>query len=615
MYTRAPLARRAASIPVLAALLAVVGARPAAAEGVLTGGEKRPLGKLEQESVEDALASLHIAIDPAPEGKTIGHVFVVNQSVFSRRDWYFQLLNTFHWTTRPYILQREMLLNPGQLYDQSLVEETTRNVQAPPSIVVQGRPLGQPELSSVVVVLPIVSPIPGQVDLLLVTRDVWSLRFNSNFEYQGNALTLLETSLSENNLFGWRKYLSLGFNMDQGRYYYGPTYYDPNIRGTHLTLWTQAIFYNSRETGDYEGNSQVASLRYPLYSLASRWGAGVDVTHASVVTRGFRGDKIRLVDLTGTPDDDMLPYEYRQRAVSVDSSGVRSFNRGGVIQRARVGYLVERHRSEVLPDFPGDATQAQLFLQQWTPITEQRSEPYVRYDMFTPRYAVIRDLDTFDLRENRQLGPFVRTRVSEGLPELGATFRALGLEVTGGFAAAPSGGYGSIAATASARLKHDDGRWIDQTGMAVVYVASPLVDRLFRIVVGAEVASKRADTTHTPYPLGGSNGLRGYEIGEFLGTTALAGHIEVRTAALPILSQRFGALTFYDIGHAAASFADLVPRNDVGVGLRWLIPQFNSTVIRFDWAVPLQDGTVTHAGMPGRFSAGFQQVFDNGKSF
>jgi len=608
------LGRRAASIPLLATLLLAVVARSAGAQTAPTAGDVHQLGRLEQESVNDALAALHIAVDPAPAGKTIGHIFVVNQSVFSRRDWYFQLLNIFHWTTRAYILQREVLLKPGQLYDQALVEETTRNIQSPPAIVVAGRALGQPELSSVVVILPIVSAVPGQVDLLVVTRDVWSLRFNTNFEYQGNALTLLETSLSENNLFGWRKYLSVTFNMDQGRYYYGPIYYDPNIHGTHLTLWTRALFYNSRETGDYEGNSQIVSLRYPLYSLATPWGAGVDVTHSSTVVRGFRANRVRLVDLAGTPAQDMLPYEYRQRSVGVDSSAVRSFG-GPIIQRATLGYLVDRRRAEVLPDFPGDATQEQLFLQQWTPITEQRSEPYARYEMFTPQYAVIRDLDTFDLRENRQLGPFFRARLSEGLPELGATFRALGLGVAAGFAAAPGGGYGSVSASASARLRHGDNRWIDQTGWAEVYVASPLVDRLFRIVVGAETASKRADTTNTPYPLGGSNGLRGYEIGEFLGTTALVGHIEIRTAPLAILSQRFGGVAFYDVGHAAASYGDLVPRNDVGVGLRWLIPQFNSSVLRFDWAVPLQDGTVTRAGMPGRFTAGYTQVFEGRQTF
>ncbi len=592
----------------VSALTALVAARPAAAQ---TGGDdaKRALGGIERESVDDAMASLGARVDPAPQGKTIGRVYVVNQAVFSKRDWYFQLFNIFHWTTRGYILERELLLKPGQPYDQALVEESTRNLQSPPALIVSGRTLGQPELSSVVVILPLASSVPGQVDLLLVTRDIWSLRFNTNFEYQGNALTLFETSLSENNLFGWRKYLSLGFSFDQGRYYYGPTYFDPNIHGTRLTLYLGALFYSSRETGSYEGNGQTVSLRYPLFSLASRWGAGVDVTHQDTVVRSFKGNRIRLVDVEGTPQPDLLRYEYRRRIAVADASAVRSFGKA-VIQRVTAGYLVDRRSSAVLPTFPDDAQTAELFLAQWAPTDEQRSEPYLRYEMFTPRYVVLRDLDTFDLRENRLLGPFLRARVSEGLPPLGASFSALGLAVSAGAAAAPAGGFLSVSASASARYRYEDGRWIDQLGSAGFFAATPLIDRLVRVVVEAQVDSQRADTQNTPFTLGGSNGLRAYAIGEFLGTSMLRGHIEVRTAPISaIFSQRFGAVAFYDVGDAAPSFADLLLRNDVGIGLRWLIPQFNASVIRLDWAVPLQDGNVTRAGMPGRFSAGFQQAF------
>jgi hypothetical protein len=588
-------------------LLPALTALPAAADTV--GASPRPLGRLEQESVDDAMASLGVHVDPAPQGKTIGKIHVVNQDVFSKRDWYFQLLNIFHWTTRSYILERELLLRPGQLYDQALVEESTRNLQSPAGIAVQGRTVGQPELSSVVVLLPVASAIPGQVDLLLVTRDVWSLRFNTTFEYQANALTLFQTSLSENNLFGWRKYLSLGFSFDQGKYYYGPTYQDPNIRGTRLTLYLQALFYSSRATGEYEGNGQVAALRYPLYSLASKWGAGVDVTHLNNVVRVFQGNQLRLVDVAGTPEIERFPYEYGRRVLIADANAVRSFRGAAVIQRATVGYLADRRSAQVLPTFPGDAATGAQFLSQWAPIPEQRSEPYLRYEVFTPRYVVLRDLDTFDLRENRQLGPLLRARISEGLPALGASFAALGVGVSAGFAAAPAGGYVSLTAEASGRWRYDQGRWIDQLGTANVYAATPIVGGLFRIVAEAHVESKRADTTNTPFVLGGANGLRGYAIGEFIGTTILVGHIEVRTIPVAILSQRIGMVAFYDVGDAAPSFSDLLPRNDVGLGMRWLIPQLNSSVLRFDWAVPLQDGVATRAGTPGRFSAGYQQVF------
>jgi hypothetical protein len=590
------------------ALVLAGTARPARAEA------PRALGRLEQESVDEALAGLGLRVEPHPEGKVVGAIAVVNQEVFSQRDWKFQLLNFFHRTTRPYILQRELLVKPGLPYDEALVEESIRNLQSPPQLVIGGRPFGQPELSSVVAIVPVASSRPGTVDLLVVTRDVWSLRFNTNFEFQQNTLSLLDTSLSENNLFGWRKYMSVGFTMDQGAYAIGPTYFDPNVAGTRLTLLAAASTIYTRGTNAYEGNGELFSLRYPLFSLASRWGGGVDVSHQDAVVRNFRGNALRLVDLDGMPAGvvEAIPYEYRRTVAAVNSSGVRSFG-VDVIQRVTVGHLFDARRSSVLSDFPGDPADPQRalderrFLDQLAPVSEQRSEPYVGYDLFTPRYAVYRDLNTFDLRENRQLGPALSLRVGYGLPALGADFTAVALSGAASWAADLDGGYGQVLVQGGARLRDD--RWIDQNATARLYVTTPVLKRAIRIVLSTEADAARADTQRRRYFLGGSTGLRGYAIGDFQGTSMLVSHAEVRTAPLPIFSQRFGALLFYDVGHAAASFRELVPHHDFGLGLRWLIPQLNSSVLRFDWAIATQSTPFTAAGLPGRFSAGFLQVF------
>ena len=565
---------------------------------------------------------MRFEIDPAPFGKIIGRIHVVAQPVFSARDGRLQWLNLFHRTTRPAILERELLLEPGQVYDEALVEESTRNIQSPAPFTVAGQQLYPPDLSSVVAIVPVRSTIPGQVDPLLVTRDLWSLRSNMDFQFQQDALTLFEMSLAENNLLGWRKYLSLGFGFDQGAYHAGPAYVDPNVRGTHVKLLLTTTVYASRETGRYEGNYELTSIRYPLYSLASRWGAGIDVIHGDVVPRVFRGNDLRLVDLTDTAVVESIPYEYRRRTATVDANVVRSFG-AAVLQRATLGYLIDRHSSNVLPEFAGDEATARLFLAQWAPTTEHRSEPYLGYELLTPRYVVLRDLNTFDLRENNQVGVLARARVSAGFPELGADFRAFGFRAIAGFAFSPRGGYVSVSAGASARWRPDDSRLIDQEAGLAAFGATPLLGGRLRVVVEAEIDSKRADTSHTPYVLGGTlpslgyrigelNGtgaLRGYQVGEFIGTSVFAGHVELRTAALAVASQRLGGLVFYDLGNAASSVAKLAPRSDLGAGLRWLIPQFKSSVVRIDWAVPLANGVVTEAGLPGRLSAGFQQVF------
>ena len=594
------------SIVLVGALaLGAMAAASGAAVAQIAPAPGRTLGRLERESLDEAMVALGLQVDPGPTGKVIGEISVVDQEVFSRRDWLFQLLNVFHRTTRPEMLRRELLMKPGDRYDPELIEETTRN------LLVTTQPVGTttfvpPELSSIVVIVPIVSAQPGTVDLLVVTRDVWSLRFNTNFEVQQSRLTLLQTSLSENNLFGWRKYLSVGFNLDQGSMQVGPTYFDPNIMGTRLTLLATALLTYARGTDSYEGNIETVSFRYPLYSLASRWGAGVDFSHQNVVVRRFLGNDLALEDLMDTPAVEMIPYVYRRQITTVNTSVVRSFG-SAIIQRITLGHFYNAQSSSVLPGFPYDQLTAQLFLAEFAPLSERRSEPYLRYDMFTARYAVYHDLDSFDLRENRRLGPSLSLQVGYGLPALGADFPGVSLFGAASWAEGPGGSYQQALLQLSARRREDE--WVDQMLQARVMLATPIIGRLLRVVVSAEADAVRADTANTRYFLGGDTGLRGYAIGAFQGTAMEIGHLEVRSMALPVFSQRFGTVLFYDVGDAAPSFAALTPYHDFGIGLRWLIPQLNSAVIRLDWAFATEDAPLTRAGWPGRFSAGVAQVF------
>jgi hypothetical protein len=590
------------------AVLTLLSAVTATARADEAAPMPRPLGRLEQESVDEAMAALGLRVDPLPAGKTIRDIRVVNQEVFSRRDWWFQLLNIFHRTTRPEMLARELLMRPGDRYDPELVEETIRNLQAS-SQTVGSTTFVPPELSSVVAIIPVVSPVPGTVDLLVVTRDVWSLRLNTNFQTVGTTLTLLQTSLSENNLFGWRKYLSFEFDMDQGAMAAGPAYFDPNVMGTRLTFLAAAQLTYARDTGGYEGNRETFSLRYPLYSLASKWGGGVDVGHTNVVVRSFQGTHLRLEDLQATTNVvELLPYIYRRQVTTVDTNAVRSFGRA-VIQRVTAGFLFDTRRSSLVPGFPATPEAGQLFLDEFAPLTTQHSEPYIRYDMFTARYAVYRSLDTFDLRENRRLGPSLGVRLGSDVPALGSDFGALVLGATASWAEGFRGSYEQLSFQASGRRRADG--WIDEHLKAVAYVASPIVARTFRVVLAGQTEAVRNDTANTLYFLGADTGLRGYAIGDFQGTAYAVGHAELRSTALSVFSQRFGALAFYDIGDAADGYAKLVLHQDLGFGLRWLIPQLNSSVIRFDWAFALEDGNLTRAGWPGRITAGFEQVFSN----
>ena len=580
------------------------------------GVESLNLGGLEREAVEDALAGRGLRIDPAPARKRIGFIHVVNHEVCSRRDSVTQLLNALHRTTRESIIRRELLLGAGDLYVPALAEESVRNLR-------------DADFSSLVVSLPVVPPAPdgsggtaadpnaaATVDLLVVTRDVWSLRLNTEFDYGEGTLRALSTSLSENNLFGWRKKVSLAFQYKRGSYAIGPSYLDPNVAGTRLTFSASLRSWYSSDTGEREGATFGFQATYPLFSLASRWGAELSGSLGSVVDRDYRGNNLRLVDLAATPTPEALPYIYRRRSSTMYTQLTRSFG-SSVIQRVSGGHELSVVRPSFLPDFPAmDMATRDAFAAAIFPRNERLSSLYLAYGLFTPRYRVYRDFDTYDLREDAILGPSFSLSVSRGADWMGSDLAFTGINVGATWAGDWLDGRQRIAISWNTRVR--DGRLVDRRQGVSTTLATPVLGKAVRLVAAGWVNMLVANTRpNERYTVGAENGLRGYATGEFQGQASYLGHVEARTTPLHLAAFRLGAVAFYDVGHAAANLSSLEARQNVGVGIRLLIPQLNFYVLRIDAAVPLQNGErlssgahLTRAGLQGyRISAGFRQVF------
>src|SRR5262249_3436433 len=145
---------------------------------------------LERQSIARSLAARGLIVEPQPWGKVIDHVVVVNEDVFAEDNW-LQFFNVFHFTTRENRVRQELTITAGEVWDQERVEESARR-------------LHDPLYTSVVALLPVKAATDGHVDLLVVTRDIWSLRLNTQYTFQQGDLTNLAFSLSENNFLGER---------------------------------------------------------------------------------------------------------------------------------------------------------------------------------------------------------------------------------------------------------------------------------------------------------------------------------------------------------------------------------------------------------------------------
>ncbi|MBA3454797.1 MAG: hypothetical protein H0T42_17045, partial [Deltaproteobacteria bacterium] len=567
------------------------------------------LGSLERASMLRALAARGYELEPSPWGKVIGKVHVYNEDVFAEKTRLLQLLNFFHVTTKERVLREEVVVQPGELWDQERIQETARRLR-------------DPLFSSVIVVVPVKSAEPGRVDVLVVTRDIWSLRLNTQYTVQEGELTDLAMSLSENNFLGRRLVVALALTMDQGKIETGPLIIDKNFLGEHLELRTRvnaivnraALFDGDIET---EGSSSTVSLRKTLWQLSSKWGGGVNFTHRYATERRFEGTNLRQVrcavgvercvlldreTAAMTPEDEKLPFIYRQRRWSITASAVRQFGTK-VKQHVTFGYTLDSTKPRLLEDFPGTVEQREPFIARVLPPSEVDSAPFVSYSLFTPRYRTRRNVATYDLAEDLRLGPDLEVSYGIGLALLGSddNFQRGGL---GGGYTLPIARDGSVRVGFGYSTRYQDGEFRDNGASVSMRLVTPNLVYA-RIVMESTIGTRWNERTPGFFTIGSDNGLRGYGINQFFGERVFGTQIEARSIPTSLWVLRLGGVVFYEVGGAADTLKDLQLHQDVGVGFRMLLPQTSRELFRFDFAFPL-DGP--DAGRP-KFSAGFQSEF------
>lgn len=566
------------------------------------GDDRRDaLGSYEQQALDRALAMRALELEPAPEGKILRTIHVVNQDVFAENEGLLTLANALHRTTREDIIEREVILRPGQVWDDAIIEDSTRRLR-------------DPRFTTLVVMMPVRAPEPGRVDLLVVTRDIWSLRLNSDYEIQNGELINLLLAPAESNFLGLRKQLALLFELDQGSYSFGPYYVDTNIAGTHVRLDARSSVVFSRGSSDLEGTRNNVVMTYPLWSLQQRWGASLIFTHIDDTDRDYLGAELRPRDLEATPDvEEAVPYIYDRRNTRLDLSATRSLG-GGIKHNLTFGYELFINRPTVYGDGPTPeqcagtplAECVELFRQEVFPRSERSSSLYTQYSMFTPDFRTYRNIDTYDLPEERQLGPDLRLGLAVARKLYGSEQDFLRLSSQLGWTVAlGSDAFANATVLAASRLQ--DGELIDTELRAQAGAISPMLFDFVRVAGFAQVAGFLEDSENRYLTLGGDTGMRGYTIGAFAGERLVRGNLEVRSRPWRAWFTRFGMLAFWDVGHAADLFPNLRMQHDVGLGFRAVLPQLQTAVFRLDWAVPLTGDT---AGLPGRFILGFEQVFN-----
>lgn len=556
------------------------------------------LGTLERAALVKALEQRRLVVDLAPAGKRVRALHVITMPVFGDDERIFRWANFFHVSSREHVVAREVLLRPGSLYDVDKVDETQRKLR-------------DPLFTTLAVVVPVRADTPGEVDLLVVTRDIFSLRMNSNYEFQGGQFTYLSLSLSENNFLGRRMVLAVVFVMDQATLSLGPLYINKNLLGKQLEVRGRGGPIINRDSFEAEGSASAFAVSRPLWSLASRWGWTVDASHRYATERSFRDTELRTFDAPSTPEVEAIPHLYRQRYWSVGVGVVRQLGGEALKHRIKAGYDLTSQRPTVPGDFAGSDAARADFVADVLPRDERTGVVYGAYEVFTPRYREYRDVDSFDLAEDTRLGPRVQLTVGTGLRALASDSNFARVSLDGGWTEAWGGdGQATLAASLSARL--DGSALVDRVAAVTARAITPAT-RYGRGISELRITGVYRDSSNRFLYLGGDSGLRAYPVNFIDGDRRAVIQSEWRTrSARLFLGSRWGLIGFHDAGGAADRAGDVRVYQDVGFGLRALGPQLSPEVFRFDIGFPLSRYDVpggTRGVWPPRITAGYRQAF------
>lgn len=524
------------------------------------------LGDLERVFVERAKKTASCREDPAPVGKRIERVRGMTYDAITDLDPWPDFFSWFHIQTKDDVAARESLMQAGDVWDTQLAWETERNLIADYYV-------------SMARLIPCATG-NGSLEVLVVVKDLWSLRGSLSLRVVGGTLEEMQFNFGEFNIFGRNKSASVDFGLDTQTYSFGGTITDPRINGSRWLGQVSGSAFINRSTLLSEGGDFGLRLTRPLYSLSTEWAYDLSFSYLRGTYRLYSA----TAQLAG----------YTQTLWYLSPSVTRSFGRLNKVN-VTVGYRgnIKRYGADGVFTAPRNEESGALFL---------------GVTAYQARYRRYFDLETYILPEDYLLGPYATLEVTGATPVFG--FSSSYLEPTGLlsyrsaqgdwlFYAGLSGGM-RLQPEASVNGSPWVNRWLSLSARAT----TPHVGPLFAVVEGS-MTGREAYQNPTFAVLGGATYLRGYPTNYFYGLSSWRTNFEIRTRPFYWSSAAIGAATYLDIGDAFGTVQDLNAHASIGAGLRFLFPEFNRKVLRIDFATPLEATTVSPAYFILTFGQGF----------
>jgi hypothetical protein len=536
------------------------------------------MSQYERDVLKRVLDQRRLVLEPDPAGKLVDSVTVVPLDVIEPEDPLPHWVNWVHSTSRSSVIEREVLLAPRQMYDQRIVDESARNL----------RNLRQ---LSLVLIVPVKAADDTAVQLLVITKDVWSLRPNSSFSIRNGVVEALTLQPSEENVAGTHLRLAGTYLYDLSTDTFGAVASHQRIWGSRIRAGLGINAIQQRKTGHIEGSSGTFVFGQPLYSTRAEWAWGTSLAWVNRIVRPMLptrsgGYAPRLYRDPSDSSASPIPYRYHGKSWNWQTSVTRSY---GFTHKANLSVGLEALQRT----FDANA----LIDEGYSPVTVQHFErdalerrntrigPFAMLESYRNEYITLLDLETLGLQEDIQLGPRALVKVFTASRHAQSTRDVVGVTAGLQYTFSANRSLARLWAMHSAELSP---REQDRDGQlqAGVRLVSPML-AVGRFVYDGGGIYHYQDSRNHRFSLGGDTRLRGYPSQQFLGRHLVTSNLEFRTRSVKFLEVLFGLAGFYDVGDAFDAPDRLHPKHSLGIGARATAPQLQRAVGRLDVAFPL----------------------------
>lgn len=504
-------------------------------------------GRTRQAFALAALLTLSSLAALAEEPLRIGTVTVVTEDVYTEAEAAkgsaYGAVNALHVRTRESVVRRLLLFREGDVFVESRLAESERNLRA----------LGFIQSARVVAS----EPHDGVVDVTVVTQDSWSTEPGGSIGSAGGG-TDASIEIREANLLGLGKELTVAYATDPDRSGFGIQYEDPAMFGRY---WHGDLLYADNS----DGRRTRLLVDRPFFSFATPWSVRALADDETLESRIYESGAIAS-EFSESRENFEIGFG---RAVAASDARAHRLNFG-----------IDFETREFAP-LPDGGTNA---------LPEDREYRYLvaEYEYAQNRYRKLNFVERDARFEDYRIGNQLRFRAGVSPAFLGVeeTTGVLGVSVSRGFVL-PRDAMLLGAVSWESRLGAENRNEI--LGLDLRFIRRGGSEHP-RALVG-RVSLRRGNDLdeEKQFFADGDTGLRGYRLHSFSGDSSLLLNLEQRVFLGRELWQVVspGLALFVDAGNAANGSDAFDPSKlhwDAGFGLRIGASRSPRSMFRLDFA-------------------------------